>query len=199
MYGHQYTEEEKRFFVEYVPGHRYVEIQQEFIKRFGWEISLGQVKSSIGRYHLNTGKTGYFQRGHAPSNKGKKMPKEVYEKAKATMFKKGHVPKNYRPVGSERINVDGYIEIKVEDPRKWKSKHNVVWEQNYGEIPKDSVVIFLDGDKMNVSIENLKLIKRSELLIMNKQKMFSNNAAITETATNLARLISTTHKAKKKP
>ena len=35
-----------------------------------------------------------------------------------TWFKKGHIPANYRPVGSERVNADGYIEVKVADPNK---------------------------------------------------------------------------------
>lgn len=34
------------------------------------------------------GKATQFQRGHVPANKGYKMSKEVYEKAKPTMFKK---------------------------------------------------------------------------------------------------------------
>ena len=29
------------------------------------------------------------------------------------MFKKGNVPANHRPIGSERITVDGFVEIKV--------------------------------------------------------------------------------------
>lgn len=125
------------------------------------------------------------------------MPKEVYERAKHTMFKKGHVPINHRPVGSERVNVDGYIEIKVEEPKKWKLKHNVVWETHNGPIPKGYVVIFLDRDKMNVSINNLKLIKRSELLIMNRYGLYGESREITEVATNLAGLIDTTNNTKK--
>ena len=33
----------------------------------------------------------------------------------ASRFKKGNVPKCHRPVGSERVNVDGYVEVKVAD------------------------------------------------------------------------------------
>lgn len=198
MRGHKYTDEEKEFLKKYVPGHSYAEIRDAFEERFGWEISITQVKTSIKRYGLNTGRKGYFKKGQTAHNKGKKMPPDVYDKAKATMFQKGNVPQNYRPVGSERVNVDGYIEIKVADPRKWRLKHNVVWEQKNGEIPKGHIVLFLDGNKLNTDISNLKLIKRSELLIMNRYRMYGENAEITDAATNLAKLIDTTNAVKKK-
>ena len=75
-----------------------------------------------------------------------------------TQFKKGNVPHNWRPVGSERVNVDGYIEIKVSGPKKWMMKHRYVWQQHYGEIPKGSMVIFKDGNRLNTDIDNLMLI-----------------------------------------
>lgn len=198
MYGHIYTDEEKAFMEKIVPGHSYREIQKAFIEKFGWEISLGQIKSYIGNHHLNSGKTGCFQKGHIPSNKGKKMPAEVYEKVRHTMFPKGHMPVQHRPVGSERINVDGYIEIKVEEPKKWRLKHNVIYEQHYGAIPKGHVVVFLDGNKMNLTPENLKLISRGELAIMNKQGLFRMDPELTEASINVVKLIYATSKAKKR-
>ena len=41
------------------------------------------------------------------------MTPEAIERTKATRFKKGDKPGNHRKVGSERITVDGYIEIKT--------------------------------------------------------------------------------------
>ena len=38
-----------------------------------------------------------FTKGQAPPNKGQKMSKEVYEKVKPTMFKKGQRPVNWKP------------------------------------------------------------------------------------------------------
>ena len=45
------------------------------------------------------------------------------------MFAKGNVPPNHRPVGSERISKDGYIEVKVAEPNKWRLKQRVVYEE----------------------------------------------------------------------
>lgn len=198
MYGHKYTDEEKAFMEEFVPGHSYAEIQKAFIERFGWEITIGQVNAYIGNHHLNTGRTGCFEKGHVPSNKGKKMSADVYEKAKDTMFKKGHMPHNYRPVGSERVNRDGYIEVKTKDPKTWKLKHRIVWEAVNGKIPRDSIIIFRDGDRQNVSIDNLLMIKKSVNAVLNHTGLAVYEGEAKETAIKLAELKIETSKARKR-
>lgn len=105
-----------------------------------------------------------FTKGHVPQNKGKKMSPEVYAKAAPTMFKKGSTPVNHREVGSERVNVDGYVEIKVAEPNKWRLKHRVLWEQVNGEIPAGMNVQFKNGNSQDVRIENLYLISKSDQL-----------------------------------
>lgn len=192
---HIYTEEEKQFLAKVVPGRSYAEIRDEFIKEFGWEISAGQIKGCLKRYGLNTGRNGQFPKGHVPLNKGKKMSPEVYEKCKDTMFKKGQMPVNRRPVGSERVTVDGYIEIKVAEPRKWRLKHRVVWEQHNGPLPKYDAIIFLDGNSLNTDISNLKHVTRKELLLMNQNHLFSKDAELTIAGVNLAKLINKTKEA----
>ena len=103
-----------------------------------------------------------FTKGHHPSNKGKKMPPEVYSKVARTMFKKGQTPVNHRDVGSERVNVDGYIEIKVAEPNRWRLKHRVIWEQVNGAIPRGHNVQFKNHNPMDCRIENLYLISRED-------------------------------------
>lgn len=112
----------------------------------------------------------YFQKGHTPMYKGKKLPPEVYERIRATFFKKGNVPHNVVPIGSERETKDGYIEVKVfgnRSHRNWKLKHRVVWEQHYGSIPKGHNVQFIDGNRKNCAIENLYLISKNDNLEKN--------------------------------
>ncbi len=103
-----------------------------------------------------------FAPGCVPANKGKKMRPEVYAKVSRTMFKKGQSPINHRDVGSERVNVDGYVEVKVAEPNKWRLKHRIVWEREHGEIQKGYNIQFRDGNKQNCSIDNLYIISRSE-------------------------------------
>lgn len=91
------------------------------------------------------------------------------------------------PIGSERIS-KGYILVKVAQPNKWKEKHRVVFESMYGNIPTNHKIIFLDGDKMNCSIENLRLIKDGEMAYLNKMGYTGINKEFTETAVNLVKL-----------
>lgn len=61
------------------------------------------------------------------------MPPEVYAKVHPTMFGPGNRPANWKPVGSERVNIYGYVEVKVKEPRTWRVKARVLWEQATGE------------------------------------------------------------------
>ena len=103
-----------------------------------------------------------FPKGHTPVNKGKRVSPETYAKCQPTMFKNGHTPVNHREVGSERINVDGYIEIKVAEPNRWRLKHRIIWEQVNGAIPKGYNVQFKNHNRQDCRIENLYLISKAE-------------------------------------
>lgn len=103
-----------------------------------------------------------FPKGHVPANKGKKMPPELYARCSPTMFKKGHAPVNHRTVGSERVNVDGYVEVKVAEPNVWRPKHRIIWEQANGRIPAGYNVQFRNHNPLDCRLENLYLISRAD-------------------------------------
>lgn len=191
MYGHKYTQKEKDFFKSYIPGHTYKEIQNVFIKQFGWDITIGQIKGYMANHKINNGLTGRFKKGQKAHNKGTKMSEEVYSKVSGTMFKKGREPINHKPVGSERIDSkDGYILMKTKDPGVWKLKHRVLWEQHYGPIPKGKCLIFLNGDKTDIRIENLILIDRKVHVRMNQSGLHFDDPDSTRAAVGVAKLMS---------
>ena len=103
-----------------------------------------------------------FRKGSVPANKGKKMSPALYAKCEPTMFKKGRPSLNKRPIGSERVNKDGYIEMKISEPNKWVVKHRFIWETFHGPIPEGYNVQFKDGDPTHTSLDNLYLISRSD-------------------------------------
>lgn len=117
---HIWSNQEKEYMKEITPGHHHKEIQELMNKKFKLNLSIDQIKGAISRYKLNTGFTGRIEKGHIPFNKGKKG---IYLGGIKTQFKKGHKPKNYMPVGSERVNGDGYIDIKIADPNVIKTRH----------------------------------------------------------------------------
>lgn len=71
-----------------------------------------------------------------------------------------------KPVGTERIEKDGYIRVIVA-PLKERLKHHVVWEQFNPPIKRNEILYFLDGDKTNCSIENLMLLKKKYIGAIN--------------------------------
>ena len=195
----KWTDEVIQFMIENYKGKDNIELAELLNKRFNLNTNgdrVCNVKANLKRrkgIDLRTGiNRGCFPKGHVPVNKGTKGMFNVG--GNKSSFKKGHTPLNYRPIGSERINVDGYIEIKVADPGVWKLKHRVVYEQHYGEIPKGYNVIFLDGNRQNIDINNLKLVSRAEDLIMNNHKLFTKDREITNTGTLIAKLINKTNK-----
>lgn len=195
MYGMKYTDEMKQFILDNYKGRYNQELADLFNQKFNTNITSRMIKSYKANNKLNSGLTGKFRKGQTPHNKGKKMPKEVYEKVKHTMFAKGNVPPNHRPVGSERISKDGYIEVKVAEPNKWRLKQRVVYEEAKGKIPEGCPIIFLDGNKRNFDIDNLRCITRSELLYLNCNGL-NNSNEITETGILMARLDRTKNKKK---
>lgn len=128
-----------------------LESSREKIQRTGYEASKSPASIAAR-----------FKKGSMPLNKGKKVSPEVYSKMQPTMFKKGQTPLNHRDVGSERVNVYGYIEIKVAEPNRWRLKHRVIWEQVNGTIPKGFNVQFKNHNRQDCRIENLYLISKAE-------------------------------------
>lgn len=183
---HIWSDEEKQYLAEITPGRGYKEIQSMMSCKFGFDYTHHQIKGAITRNKLNTGRTGRFEKGHATWNKGTKG----LTKANVTSFKKGQKSHNYKPVGSERITKDGYCEIKVSDTgRRWKSKHVLIYEKHHGKVPRGSVVIFLDGDKRNFDIDNLHLVTRGQLAMLNKNNLIQKDADLTKTAINVVDLM----------
>ena len=183
---HIWSEEEKAYLSEIAPGRGYSEIHKMMNDKFEYQFSLVQIKAAMKRYNLRNGLDGKFKENCTPWNKGLKG---VRTGGKSTQFKKGQVPLTYRPVGSERVNVDGYIEIKTADPSTWELKHRVVYEKHNGKIPKEHAVIFLDKNKLNFDIDNLALVSRKELLQLNRSNLINNDPELTKVGVNLVKVI----------
>lgn len=195
----KWTDEVIQFMIENYQGKDNIELAELLNKRFNLNTNgdrVCNVKANLKRREgidLRTGiNRGCFPKGNVPVNKGTKGLYNVG--GNRTSFKKGNIPPNKRPIGSERINVDGYIEVKVGDPNTWDLKHRVVYREHYGEIPEGYNVIFLDGNKQNVDINNLGLVSKAENLIMNRNKLYSTDKEITNTGTIIAKLIDKTNK-----
>lgn len=199
---HTYSKEEDKFLIDNVKGISLKELTNRFNEKFNLNLSESSIANRKNKLGLSSGITGgQFKKGHKTHNKGKKqieyMSKEAIEKSKLTRFKKGNIPSNHRELYEERITKDGYIKIKIKEPNKWQLKHRYIYEKEYGKIPDGYNVIFLDGNKQNLDLSNLKLVSKAEDLIMNNNKLFTNDKDLTETGTLIAKVINKSSRLKK--
>jgi hypothetical protein len=132
--------------------------------KFQTEFKVSQIVGFVKNNKINSGRTGHFQKGQPSWSKG---TKGILKKNSGS-FKKGNVPHNHKPVGSERINVDGYIEIKVAEPKRWEYKHRIIYQNNFGDLEVGDVVRFKDDNKLNLDPSNLIKISRAEHHFLNK-------------------------------
>ena len=101
-----------------------------------------------------------------------------------------------KDVGSESIGRHEYVEIKV-SKNEWVLKHRYIYEQHFGKIQGNNQIIFLDGDKTNFNIDNLKEVTREQMAVINKYKLKCNDADLTKVGIQVANLIMKTNEIKR--
>lgn len=190
-----FTPEICDFIKEHNTGRSAAEVAELVNAKYDKTFTPAQIKGHRARHHLKSGLTGYFEKGHTPHNKGKKTGS--YLGMIPTQFKKGHTPHNHKPVGSERVTRDGYLERKIAEPNKWRAVHILNWEKVHGPVPKGHCVIFKNRDTKNPDIKNLLLVTRAELARMNQRALISTDPEYTQIGQNIAKIILAQAKRKK--
>ena len=201
-------EEIRQYVREHAAGVYNKDLADQVNKKFGTNfnaVSMGSFKNRLGvksgidatfMKGVRRSPATEFKKGHVPINKG---TKGMFPNAGgATRFKKGHRPHNFLPVGSERCNVDGYWEVKVADPKTWKPKHVIVWEAANGPVPEGHCVIFLDGDKNHISLDNLALISKATNARRNQIGFHGNSSELGKIAVATAELLTLVGKRRRK-
>jgi len=185
-----YTPEEIQFVKKNIKGRTYLKLLAMFNKRFKLSLSLKQFQTLTYKHGLRNG-IGKFKPGHKPFNKGidTKQWKKICK-----------VRKDYIPIGSERTSKNQckeYVDVKIGEA-KWKRKHVLIWEEANGKVPKGHVVIFADGNQKNFALENLLLVSRKELGVMNSSGLIFNNGEFTKIGKTIANVKMTIEKQKRK-
>lgn len=143
-------------------------------EHFGTAFTAQQIKSFVHNHGIDSGRTGQFEKGQKAWNAGTKG----VMKPNRTSFKKGNMSgaaqRNYVPIGTTRLSKEGYLERKVTDDhpvpaRRWVAEHRLIWEAAHGPVPTGHVVVFLDGDKRNLALENLRCVPRGVLAHLNQR------------------------------
>lgn len=114
-----------------------------------------------------------FVKGGSSWNKG--ISFTAGGRSPETRFKPGNrsgrANELHKPIGFERISKDGYLERKINEDmpfqRRWRAVHLILWEAHHGPLPAGHAVVFKDGDKTHIALDNLALITRVELMRRN--------------------------------
>ncbi len=111
----------------------------------------------------------HFKSGHKPWNTGTKG----VMKANRGCFKRGNKPHNTKRDGIITIRKDSsgrkYKWIRISES-KWEMLHVYRWENKNGPTPKGYILIFDDGDTMNVTLKNIRTISRQNHADETRQK-----------------------------
>lgn len=152
------------------------EYHRAFCAAFGREdVSAGHLHALRKRKGWKTGRTGCFEKGESPHNKGKAFPvAATHPNCRKTQFRAGSrtgkAAVNYKPIGFERISKEGYRERKIHDglpfKSRWKLVHRIEWESAHGPVPNGMVLKCL-GDKLDTRPSNWELVPRAMLPRLN--------------------------------
>lgn len=143
-----------------------------FCAVFNRDVAAGNLHALRKRKGWRTGRTGCFTRGEAPHNKGTHFKPPGSERGH---FKKGErrgvAVKLYKPVGTERLCKDGYLERKIHDgmplQSRWRAVHLILWEEINGPIPTGMALKALDSNKANTDPSNWEAVPRAILPRLN--------------------------------
>lgn len=136
------------------------------------DVLASNLHSLRERNGWRTGRTGCFEKGAVPVNKGKKCRAGTggrHPNARKTQFKKGGLPHNTNYLGHERVSKDGYVEISIDETnphtgfeRRYVLKHRWLWEKMNGPVP-DGMALKCKGERQNTDPSNWELIPRALL------------------------------------
>lgn len=152
------------------------EYHRAFNARFGRRVKAANLHALRKRKGWKTGRTGCFEKGLVPFNKGKKCAPGTggrHPNARKTQFKKGNLPHNTHYLGHERFSKNGYVEISIDEvnphtgfERRYVLKHRWLWKQAHGPVPA-GMVLKCKGDRLNTDPSNWELVPRSLLPRLN--------------------------------
>lgn len=121
------------------------EAHRRFCEKFTRaDVSFDNYKALCTRRGWRTGRDGRIVKGATSWNKGKTMPPGKggnHPNAQKTQFKpgtrQGIATKLYKPIGTERVSRDGYLERKIHDglplQSRWRAVHLIYAASCHGE------------------------------------------------------------------
>jgi len=208
---HRWTAEEKDFLTETVSECRSSnEAAAAFNARFGTNLSAEAVRTYARKY-LGVKFTNAKYRKYSAAEKAfivENANKMTFAELQSGLFRISgrtahitsvanfvektlgvrHGQMRKRHIGAETVKSDGYTYVKIaSDPhgggKNWIPKQRLVYEQFHNvRLGPEFLVIFLNGNKLDFSKENLYAMPRRYVPFMTKNNWWSNDPQLTLTA-----------------
>lgn len=182
----KYTEEQKQFIRDHVKGTSDKDLAELFNKQYSTNRTAYHMHAFKINNHLKNGIDTKFKKNHDRGHR----------------FKKGCQPQDTAPIGTLRnhrncwwIKCRQYASATNDN---WKQYHIFLWEiANKQKVPDGYFVMFLDGDRDHVCLENLILVPADEKMIADVRIGMTKNSELNKTILNLAKLQMTISKRQK--
>lgn len=111
-----YTDEQRKFFEKFAPGHSGVEIVEEFNRRFNTEITYQKVRSYMKNHNLKNG----LQHYKSPKGESKVFPKEITDFIIANNYGKTAIEI------TELVNAEFKTDYKINQIKAFRKNHYLI-------------------------------------------------------------------------
>lgn len=150
-------------------GHFFTDIEKEWVKNtfLNTEMSCQEIAKEFNEKFDTSDK--YVSQWAISDLMSKRM--KIKRGFNKTQFGRGKV-KQHMPIGTVyKKDKDGYIRIKIgcssfhkrgASKKNYMHLHQYIYEQHYGKIKRDEIIIFADGNPENLSLDNLIKISRKQ-------------------------------------
>jgi hypothetical protein len=164
-----YSDEQIGFLRQYAPDTGYSALAEMFNERFGTDTTALRIGELCRRKGFSNGLDSRFKGSHTV-NLGRKRADAL-------------------PDGTEVTTSEGYVMLK--HGGAWRYKHIILWEQVHGRsVPEGHFIVFGDGNKQNIGIENLFCITSVQNGIRTKNKLQGATPELAAAGVALAKLYS---------
>lgn len=168
---HKWTQSEIEWLRQNIHKHSWNAIQTAFNQHFKTNLSQSSIEHICLRHGIDHGRKN----------------EQGFVKSSYNAFSQTY------PLGSERADSRGRVFIKIKnnicDHTNWVQKDRYVWENAHGKLGTNELIIHLNSDKNDCSLENLCKVSRAVNMLLSVNKWIFTDKTMTLTAIKCCELI----------
>ena len=198
-----FTEEQRQWFLANQEYKQAIQVADEMNQIFGLSLSAKQIREYRKSHRIKSNFNSSLLK-----TIDNKWNKKTLEQMQNTMFKVNRSPHNTSAVGTVKKIRTGtyyYWMVKVDDKpyaaknENWIQLHRVLYQIYHScKLNEEDVIIFADGNRDNVSENNLVKISKATRMRMNNLNRITDNSDVTKSYVNLTNLELAISKKKRK-